>query len=188
MGSGAKYALREALAWTGAALAAIAVVYFYDDLAAALRLGSKAVHQVASEAQDERPGALAAQASGFDREVRLKADERGHFVLNATINRRPVTLLADTGATLVVLSYDDAEKLGLFPRSLDFTGLVQTANGTARVAPLRLDEVRIADIALRDVPAAIAERGALPVNLLGMSFLGRLKSFQLSGGELVLAQ
>jgi aspartyl protease family protein len=159
MGSGAKHALREALAWTSAALAAVALFYYYDDLAAALHIGSKATHQAASPSQDGRPSEFAAHAAGFDREVRLKADERGHFALQATINRRTVTLLADTGATLVVLSYEDAETLGLAPQSLDFTGLVQTANGTARVATLRLDEVRIADIALRGVPAAIAERG-----------------------------
>jgi aspartyl protease family protein len=109
-------------------------------------------------------------------------------VLEASINDRPVTVMADMGASLVVLSYEDAARAGLAPRSLDFSGLVQTANGTARVAPLTLAKVRVADITLRDVPAAVAERGALPVNLLGMSFLGRLKRFEMRGQELVLEQ
>jgi len=85
-----------------------------------------------------------------------------------------------------VLAYEETERLGLAPRSLDFSGLVQTANGTARVTPLTLAAVRVADIALGDVPGA--ERGALDVNLPGMSFLSRLKSFQMSGRELVLVQ
>jgi clan AA aspartic protease (TIGR02281 family) len=89
--------------------------------------------------------------------------------------------MADTGATVVALTYEDAERLGLSPRSLDFSSLVQTANGIARVAPVKLDRVRIDDIMLRDVPAIVAERGALATNLLGMSFLGRLKSFQMQG-------
>jgi aspartyl protease family protein len=52
--------------------------------------------------------------------VRLRADERGHFVVEVEVNSRPVTLVADTGATLVVLSFEDAERLGLSPNSLDF--------------------------------------------------------------------
>jgi aspartyl protease family protein len=69
-----------------------------------------------------------------------------------------------------------------------FSGVSQTANGAPRVAPLTLGEVRLGDIAVRDVPAAVAERGALAIKLLGMSFLGRLKSFDMKGHELVLMQ
>lgn len=58
----------------------------------------------------------------------------------------------------------------------------------SRVAPVMLDRVRVDDIVVRNVPAAVAEKGALDTNLLGMSFLGRLKSFQMQGRELVLVQ
>jgi aspartyl protease family protein len=109
-------------------------------------------------------------------------------VFDADVNGRKATFMADTGATLVVLSYDDAARLGLSPQSLDFTGLAQTANGVARVAPVTLDRVRVEDITVRDVPAVVAEKGALATNLLGMSFLSRLKSFQMQGSELVLVQ
>ena len=64
----------------------------------------------------------------------------------------------------------------------------QTANGVSRVAPVTLDRVRVDDITVRDVPAVVAEKGALATNLLGMSFLGRLKSFQMQGSELMLVQ
>ena len=96
--------------------------------------------------------------------------------------------MADTGATLVVLTYEDAARLGLSPHSLDFSGLAETANGVSRVAPVTLDRVRVEDITVRDVPAVVAERGALATNLLGMSFLARLKSFQMQGSELILVQ
>ena len=102
-------------------------------------------------------------------------------MFEAAINDRPATFMADTGATLVVLTYEDAARLGLSPHSLDFTRLAETANGTARVAPVTLDRIRVDDITVRDVPAMVAERGALGTNLLGMSFLGRLKSFQMHG-------
>ncbi len=108
--------------------------------------------------------------------MRLKADQRGHFVFGAAINDRPATFMADTGATLVVLTYEDAARLGLSPQGLDFSGRVETANGVSRVAPVTLDRVRVEDITVRDVPALVAERGALATNLLGMSFLGRLRA------------
>jgi len=182
MGSAAKHLLHEALLWGGIALGGFALIYFFDDLRAAF---APAPDQASVASQESEPE----QAhDGFAREVRLKADERGHFVLEADVNGRKATFMADTGATVVVLSYEDAAKLGLSPQRLDFTGLAQTANGRARVAPVTLDRVRVRDIIVRDVPAVVAEKGALATNLLGMSFLSRLKSFQMQGDELVLVQ
>jgi hypothetical protein len=67
--------------------------------------------------------------SGFDREVRLRADANGHFLFKAAVNGRLPDFVADTGATFVVITYDDAERLGLSPHTLDFSAPVQTANG-----------------------------------------------------------
>jgi aspartyl protease family protein len=106
----------------------------------------------------------------------------------AEVNGRAADFVADTGATFVVLTYEDAARLGLSPQRLDFTGRAQTANGTTRVAPMTLDRVRIEDITIRNIPAVVAEKGALATNLLGMSFLSRLRSFQIRGSELILIQ
>jgi aspartyl protease family protein len=182
MSSAAKHVLHEALLWGAVALLGFGVLYFFDDLKRALGSGADAARPVVARHES------GATPSSFAREVRLEADPRGHFVFEAAINDRPATFMADTGATLVVLTYEDAARLGLAPHNLDFTGLAETANGTARVAPVTLDRVRIDDITVRDVPALVAERGALGTNLLGMSFLGRLKSFQMQGSELILVQ
>jgi aspartyl protease family protein len=179
MSSAAKHVLHEALLWSAVALLGFGLFYFFDDLKSAFGPGAE-IRPVAARHDS------GAKSPGFAREVRLKADPRGHFVFEAAVNDRPATFMADTGATLVVLTYEDAARLGLSPHSLDFTGLAETANGTARVAPLTLDRVRVDDITVRDVPAVVAERGALGTNLLGMSFLGRLKSFQMQGSELIL--
>jgi aspartyl protease family protein len=187
MTSGAKEAIREALIWIGTAFAGLAVIYFYHDISALLRV-SPGGQQAFAQRQEAQATGFAAHVNGFDREIRLNADGRGHFVVEAAINERPVTMIADTGATLVMLTYEDAERLGLSPRRLDFSRRASTANGTAKVAPLTLAKLRVADIVLRDVPAAVAEPGALGVNLLGMSFLGRLKRFEMRGDELLLAQ
>jgi len=182
MGSATKHLLREALLWGAMALAGFALFYFFDDIRSALRPGAETVPSTAARQESAK------KPPSFAGEVRLKADARGHFVFDAAINDRPATFMADTGATLVVLTYEDAARLGLSPHSLDFTGLAQTANGVSRVAPVMLDRVRVEDITVRDVPAAVAEKGALGTNLLGMSFLGRLKSFQMQGSELILIQ
>jgi aspartyl protease family protein len=182
MSSASKHVLHEALLWGAVALTGFGLFYYFDDIRAALGPG-EAARPSLTVRQDSAPKPV-----GFAREVRLKADPRGHFIFDAAINDRPATFMADTGATLVVLTYEDATRVGLSPHSLDFSGYAQTANGVSRVAPVMLDRVRIDDIVVRNVPAAVAEKGALDVNLLGMSFLGRLKGFQMQGRELVLVQ
>jgi aspartyl protease family protein len=183
MSSATRHMLQEAMLWGAAAVALFALVYFFDDLRAALGPKADGVPSIAKlgRAQEDTP-------SSFGGEVRLKADGRGHFVFDAAVNDRPLTFMADGGATVVVLTYEDAQRAGLSPHSLDFSARVETANGVSHVAPVTLDRVRVEDITVRDVPAAIAEKGALATNLLGMSFLGRLKNFQIQGGELVLIQ
>jgi len=97
-------------------------------------------------------------------------------------------MLVDTGATRIALSHSDAEFVGLRMRSRDFVKRVATANGHVMVAPVRLDEVEIGEISLRDVEAVVQGPDGSEISLLGMSFLSRLKSFETSGGRLVLRQ
>ena len=122
--------------------------------------------------------------SGYGRVV-LHANRSGHFDVNAYINNRRVELMADTGATRVVLTYADARHLGV-TGALRFTGRARTANGVSRVAPIMLDSVQVGDIKLYHVAAIVAERGVLSTSLLGMSFIGRLNRFEMSGRRLVL--
>jgi len=185
LGSAAKHALQEALLWSGIALAGFGLIYFYDDLVGALRVEPE-IASVAPAPEQNREAKIA--RAGFGGEVHVRADRQGHFIIDAAINGRPVTMMADTGASVVVLSFEDAERLGLSPENLDFAGLARTANGVSRIAPVMLDRVRIDGITLFDVQAAVAERGALSGSLLGMSFLSKLSRFEMKGDELVLAQ
>lgn len=186
MRSATKHLLLEAMQWGALALGIAAVVYFFDDLRTLVR-PDNALPTLAESMRD-RPAETEEERPGFDRTVKLRSDANGHFVFKAAVNERLASFMADTGATYVVLTYEDARRLGLSPQSLDFSVPVQTANGVTRVAPVTLDRVRVEDITVRDVPAAVAGEGVLATNLLGMSFLGRLKSFQIQGGELVLVQ
>jgi aspartyl protease family protein len=120
--------------------------------------------------------------------VELRADRTGHFSAKAYINGSPVEVLVDTGATVVALSFEDAERAGVYVRPGDFNGRVSTANGTARVAQVQLDSVSIGDIRVRNVRAVVSERGAMSGTLLGMSFLSKLGKVEMGNGRLLLTE
>ncbi|MEZ5851237.1 MAG: TIGR02281 family clan AA aspartic protease [Hyphomicrobiaceae bacterium] len=123
-----------------------------------------------------------------DRSVKIRAGANGHYDTTAHINGRAIEVMVDTGATAVALTYEDANAAGIYPRPGDFTQKVNTANGVARVAPVTLDSVSIADITVRNVRAVVAESGQLNVTLLGMTFLGRLGRAEMSRGVLTLQE
>lgn len=118
-------------------------------------------------------------------ELVIRAGPRGHFVVDAEVDGTPLTFLVDTGASDVVLSPDDARRLGLEPRTLDYSRAYQTANGVVRAAPVTLRELRLGGLQLYDLEASVNER-PLPMSLLGMSFLGRLQSYEVADGRLIL--
>lgn len=126
-----------------------------------------------------------ASSSSFG-DVELKATPSGHFETEAEVNGSRVDVMIDTGATMVALTYEDAERAGIYLNSADFTHQVKTANGTAKVAPVEIASISIGDITVRNVPGAVTERGKLHRTLLGMSFLSRLSRVEMRSNALVL--
>ena len=120
------------------------------------------------------------------REVVLHKGMDDHFETSVAVNGESVRMLVDTGASRVVLSYEDAVTLGLDPANLAYTQVVLTANGKARAAPVTLAEVAIGPIVRRDVRAMVTEQDKLDQSLLGMSFLSTLGSLQMQTDELRL--
>ena len=119
----------------------------------------------------------------------LKADARGHYLSQVSLNGLSFDGVVDTGATFVSLTYEDGRRLGLVAPGDRFDVAVQTANGTAKAKKVRLNTVRLGSITVRDVDALVASGpGQLPTNLLGMSFLGRLNRFEVRRGQLVLEE
>ena len=110
----------------------------------------------------------------------------GEFVVPVAVGATRVAMLFDTGATTVVLRAEDAAKVGLDARTLNFDVNVVTANGSASAAEVTLDRVAVGPIVARNVAALVARKGALGQSLLGMSFLDRLQSFSVERGRLVL--
>ena len=110
----------------------------------------------------------------------------GDFAITAQINGARVAMVLDTGASSVVLTRDDAKAAGLPLEVLNYTVNIDTANGRARAAPVTLDRIAIGGLVERSVEALVAQPGQLKMSLLGMSFLNRLQSWQVSGDRLVL--
>lgn len=120
--------------------------------------------------------------------VLIPVDASGHYVADARINGRAVTAMIDTGASTVALSDGTARRLGIFPLRAAYTQPVATANGMVAAAPVTLSEIRIGAVAVRNVEALVLPPGVLDVDLLGMSFLGRLKKFEASASQMLLFQ
>ncbi len=178
------YILGEIILWIAIFIIALAGFLYLDDiLNYAGKVASRSSQQPSRVTQDSSQQ----QESSGNGRVTLHANRAGHFEVRAYINDRPVRLMADTGATFVVLRWEDAESLDL-TYDLEFTGRARTANGTSQVAPVTLDRIEVGDIVVENVRAFVARRGMLGNSLLGMSFIGRLESFQMRGRELILVQ
>ena len=117
-------------------------------------------------------------------EVILHKLLNGHFEADVQINGQTVSMLVDTGASMVALSREDAERVGIIPENLTYSRSVMTATGRARAAPVTLSEVAIGPIVRNNVNASVAEDGKLDQSLLGMSFLSTLGSLQMQTDEL----
>jgi aspartyl protease family protein len=118
--------------------------------------------------------------------VTLDKAGNGHFEARIMVNGTPVRAVVDTGATSTVLTAQDAQAAGFNPAALNFTIPVSTANGMARAAVVRTDELAIGGIVRKDVPVMIAAPGMLGQSLLGMNFIGSLSGFDVRGDRMIL--
>jgi aspartyl protease family protein len=119
--------------------------------------------------------------------ISFEAWPGGQFRIDAMVNGTPVLFVVDTGASDVVLTPGDAERLGYEPQDLDFSEAYTTANGGVMGAPIVLSEIAIGPIRMDDVVATV--NGApMPYSLLGVTFLDRLASYEVKDGALTLTQ
>ena len=189
MSTGMYGVVRDALSWVAVAGVMALVILNFEQVRAFNRqlLGLEHTERQTPTAAlaraDEDNTSATASSSGA---VRLVADRQGHYAADADINGNPISLMVDTGASLVVLTYDDAQRAGVFVGPSDFTAQSRTANGVARNAVVNLNEVCVKDVCVDDVQAMVAEPGRLHVSLLGMTYLSRLKRVDMQSGRLTL--
>ncbi len=158
--------LQQALAWVLIFVGAIAAVGLWQD-----------VRGTVSPQQSVLSENRIAVPRSFD----------GHYYLTLAVNGVPVEFVVDTGATEMVLTREDAERIGIAMDDLSFIGSARTANGEVRTAAVWLDEVRLGPLVDTGVRAVVND-GDLFGSLLGMGYLGRFDRIEISGNELILTR
>ncbi len=159
--------MQQALAWVFIFIGVIAAVGLWEDVRTTVSPAPQMV------------------VTGDTIEVPRSVD--GHYYLPLLVNGKPVNFLVDTGASQIVLSDHDAERVGIDTNNLNYFGRAVTANGTVRTAPVRLDSIAVGPITDSNVSAWINE-GKLDQSLLGMDYLHRFSSMKFADGKLILSR
>lgn len=154
----------------------------------AARYADQAVSSQPPQAAVVEPAYEPREPTTSGRSLMLEADRMGHFQVEARIDGRRVDFVVDTGASLVVLRGSDAALVGIRPQPRDYTATAITANGKIRAARATIDRIEVGGITIYDVPALVLPDEALAKNLLGVSFLSRLRRYEYANGRMVLEQ
>lgn len=122
------------------------------------------------------------------RSVTVPRDRRGHFETEGRIDGQRIRFMVDTGASVIAINESSAAQIGVRPLRSDYDTAVTTANGVIKAARTQLPVVQVGELIVHDVDAMVLPDAALSQNLLGLSFLSKLKRFEYAGGKMVLEQ
>lgn len=167
------------------------VLFSFVSLAAAMMIGLAGTSDPSGGTSDRvgnraSSGMASAVADSLaEAGVSIARSRDGHFWIDAEVNGRQIRFLVDTGASDVVLTREDADRLGILLQPQDYSLVYRTASGTTRAAPVQLDYVSFGTLHLWNVEAAVNQSN-MDVSLLGQSFLSRLSGFEVSGNILTL--
>ena len=129
---------------------------------------------------------LRQRAASPARAAQIARGQSGEFAVRAKINGVSAPMVIDTGATSVVLTYETAKAAGLPLELLEYDVDVETAGGHTKAARLTLDRLAVGKLVEPSVPALVVPHGQMKTNLLGMSFLDRLESWEVRADRLML--
>ena len=175
---GARQVLQAVLSWTAILIVLIgAYAYRYELAGVGGRLLGVLVPGIPISGQLTGEGGNS---------VVIMRNGNGHFAVRAGVDGVSMTLLVDTGASLVTLTPEDATAIGIDTRTLHYGMPIETANGTIRAAPITIHRLSIGSIVRDNIKALVAPPGSLQESLLGMSFLNSLSGYSISGDRLVL--
>ena len=172
--------MRDLLIFAGLIVGAVAALFPSADTAPAE--AEAAVEGVPPMAAREPTAVPTAAAPGVT-ELRRAGD--GHFYAPITIGTRSITMLVDTGASVVALTGEDARAAGIHWSTGQLTVVAQGAGGPVRGVAVRIERMRLGSHEARDVPAVIVPEG-LPVSLLGQTFLKHLEPMQIEKDRMLL--
>ncbi len=157
---------RQALIWVLIFVGAIAAVGLWQDIR----------NDVAPRASQATEG-----------QIDIPRSFNNHFEITMVVNGQPVDFIVDTGATAVVLSPSDAERIGFTLENLNFDGRASTANGVTSTADVTLDEVRFGTVSDRIIPAVV-NAADMNQSLLGMTYLNRWDTIEIKNDTLTLSR
>ena len=157
-------------------------------MAAAFGLKSGTLWKTSPTAQSARSEDAVTPTKDAPHSVRLRKKTNGQFVARAEVNGEALDFLIDTGASAVILRSADAERAGVDTAALAFTTPIETANGPTLAASVQIRSITIGAIRVDHVEALVAKPGSLNESLLGITFLRRLRSYELSGDFLTLRE
>ena len=176
----------------------IAYGYYYPQIiqkkteahiAASNAAANEAAEDAASKIESLQNQLSALQSKTSQKEKGVYYRHRdGYYHLRGDVNGRAVNFIVDTGATGVALRETDARRAGFTLTASDFKYKSRTANGTAEIAVIPIDLIDVDGIRVYNVMGTVHRDDNLHVNLLGMSFLGRLKRFEMKNDKLILEQ
>ncbi len=162
------------LFWTGAILIGVALL-------SPSRESAPSVPNPGKPKSGDQVAAVETGVSGAANE-RITRSFDGHYYVTARVNGTPIRFMIDTGATMVALSAEDAERANV-PLS-DRVSHARGVGGTVEVTPVRINSIAIGGLTATGVRGAVIEE--LDVSLLGQSFLSQLNGVEISGDRMTL--
>lgn len=122
------------------------------------------------------------------RSARIPLRDDGHYWARALVNKKTsVEFMVDTGASIVALTYKDAQRMGLNPQNLEYKWKISTAGGETMGASVLIDSIKINQVHIRNVEAMVL-KSDLSQSLLGMSYLRQLYSYEFRGDRMIIKQ
>ncbi|NJS15253.1 MAG: TIGR02281 family clan AA aspartic protease [Sphingopyxis sp.] len=118
-------------------------------------------------------------------QVQIDREDDSHFYVTAEINGRSIRMMVDSGASMIALTRNDAELIGIDVDRLPALGRANTAGGVVPIRPIELDRVRVESLEVADVQAAVIDAD-MPTSLMGQSFLSRLQEVTVEGDRMML--
>lgn len=166
----------------GAAAMALAWVAIFSVVLVLFSYGSEFTN-IALRVKNDVTGQSSQRAEGNSLHIKLAMD--GHFWVTGEINGTPAKFLIDSGATVTALSDDVAKRAGLNLDEFGPSMAMQTANGIVVAKRSSISGLTVGPISTNDLPIVVSDRFN-GVNVLGMNFLQRLKSWRVENNEMVL--
>ncbi|SDC18541.1 retropepsin-like aspartic protease family protein [Ruegeria marina] len=159
--------VQMALAWVFIFIGVIAVVGLWEDIRGTVN-GTPRI-------------------SVSENRIEIPRSPDGHYYATLIVDGQPLRFLVDTGASQVVLSHSDADRLGIDTGALNYFGRAYTANGEVRTAPVKLDQVQLGGFADQNITAWV-NQGEMSESLLGMEYLQRFSRIEIADGRLILSR